>query len=421
LALAKLRNTQGGGGIGFATLTNQPQMLTATFTDASNTVHQLTDASGFMALGTLGGNDYHGTQKQYSVFFGDTWKVTDRLTLDAGGRYESIDYDVFNKTYLSGFSATGADGDALTLYDNNVPSAGPVYNTKRSYKMFNYSLSAAYEFSNSFNAYLRYTSGKKAPDFTAIVAINTPAQIATQFTKPQEIQQIELGLKYHQPGLDLQVFPFYSKLSNVTTPQSFTYTSGTRTGQFYTPPSVAGEIETFGVEMALTGKIVSTLSGRVNLTLQEPKSRKFGSYTQGPTGDGSDDVLSMIAPGDADNNPKIILRAGLDWQPIQDVTLFAEVNHLGKRAANAANAFYLPAYTTLDMGGSWKVNEHFKLQLNVTNVTNTLGVMSWSRSGSLLASIDRQGLAKGAYNAKDLYPIVPVQPRAAFISANVKF
>ena len=184
---------------------------------------------------------------------------------------------------------------------------------------------------------------------------------------------------------------------------------------------MAGQIETYGIEMALAARLTPTLSTRLNLTLQSPKARNFGSWAQGPKGDGTDDVLSLIAPGDADNNPKIMLRGGLDWSPIKNVTLFGEVNHLGKRAANAANAFYLAAYTTLDLGASWDVNDHVKLQFNMTNVTNTLGVMSWSRSDSLLASIDRQGLAKGAYDPKALYPIVAVQPRAAFLTANVKF
>ncbi|MEI6643883.1 MAG: TonB-dependent receptor [Novosphingobium sp.] len=421
IALSKLRLRQGGGGIGFSTLAPQPEMLTATFTDTAGKVFQLTDPTGFQALGTVGGNDYRGTQKQYSVFFGDTWQITPQLTLDAGGRWESINYDVFNQTYAAGFSPTGADGDALTLYDNNVPSVGPLYNTKRSYRMFNYSFSLAYEFSNNFNAYVRFTNGKKAPDFGGIVAINTPAQIATVFPKPQKIQQIELGLKYSQGGINLQIFPFYSKLSNVTTPQTFTYTAGAQTGQFYSPPPVAGEIETYGVEMALSARITSTLSTRINLTLQSPKSRYFGSWAQGPKGDGTDDALTLIAPGDADNNPKIIARGGLDWTPIKGVTLFGEVNHLGKRAANQANAFYLPAYTTLDLGASWDVTDRFKLQFNMVNVTNALGVMSWSRSDSLLASIDRQGLAKGAYNPNGLYPILGIQPRAAFLSANYKF
>ncbi|MBX9665607.1 TonB-dependent receptor [Novosphingobium sp.] len=421
VALSKLRLRQGGGGIGFSTLTPRPEMLTATFTDATGKVFELTDPSGFQALGTVGGNDYSGTQHQYSVFFGDTWKVTPELTLDAGGRWESISYNVNNQTYTSGFSPTGADGNALTLYDNFVPSIGPVYNTRRSYRFFNFSVSAAYEFSSNFNAYVRYTNGKKAPDFGGIVAINTPAQIATVFPKPQKIQQVELGLKYSQGGINLQVFPFYSKLSNVTTAQTFTYTAGAQTGQFYSPPPVAGEIETYGVEMALSARITSTLSTRINLTLQSPKSRNFGSWAQGPKGDGTDDVLTLIAPGDADNNPKIIARGGLDWTPIKGVTLFGEVSHLGKRAANQANAFYLPAYTTLDLGASWEVTDRLKLQFNMVNVTNTLGVMSWSRSDSLLASIDRQGLAKGAYDPNGLYPILGIQPRAAFLSANYKF
>lgn len=422
LALGKLADTQSSGGIGLSTLTNNPEMLMGTFTDTSGKVYQLTDSGGFTSEGAPLGNSYHGTQRQYSAFFGDTWKVTPRLTLDAGGRYEAINYDVFNQSYNSGSSSTGgADGNVLTLYDNNVSTPGALYRTKRSYHLFNYSASAAYEVSSHFNMYLRYTYGKKAPDFGTIAAINTPAQIASVFPSPQVIRQIEMGLKFHRNGVDLQFFPFYSHLTNVTSPQILTYLSGAQAGQFYSPAPVAGEIETYGVEISASGHILPTLGARANITLQQPKSRNFGSWTQGPKGDGTDDTLSIIAPGDADNNPKIIIRAGLDWQPVHSVILFGEVNYLGKRAANAANAFYLPAYTTVDIGGSLQVNDHVKLQLNVTNLFNTVGVMSWSRAGGFLASLDRQGLTKSQYDPGAIYPIVPVQPRALFLTGNVKF
>ena len=422
VALADLTNTQGGGGVGFGTLTNQPQMLVGTFTSAATgTVYQLTDPTGFTALGTVGGDSYHGKQNLYSAFFGDTWKVTPRLTIDGGGRFESVSYDVFNQSFNASSSTSGADGNPLTLYDNHVATLGTVYETKRSYHYFNYSASAAYNFSSNFDAYLRYTNGKKAPDFGTIQGINTPGAIATDFIAPQGIQQIEMGLKLHRPGLDLQVFPFYSKLTNVTTPQTFTYTSGPKSGQFYSPVPVAGQITTYGVEMSLSGRIASTLTGRGNLTLQSPKAKNFGSYSQGPKGDGSDDVVTLIPEGDADNNPKIIVRAGLDWTPLPGVKFFGNFNYLGKRAANEFNAFYLPGFATVDLGGSVAVTSNFMLQLNVANITNKLGVMSWSQSGGILASIDRQGLTKANYNPAGLYPVVPVQPRAIYLTAKAKF
>ena len=354
--------------------------------------------------------------------------MTPKLTLDAGGRYESTTYNIYNQQYNAATSPTNTT-DPLNLYNANIESIGAVLPVRRSYHYVNYSFSAAYQTSNNFDAYVRYTYAQKAPDFTTIEAINTPGLIATDFVKPQGIQQIEMGLKYHHGALNLQLFPFYSRLSNVTTPQSFTYASGPQKGQFYTPVPVAGEITTYGVEMALYARITPTLSTRGNLTLQNPRSKNFGTYTQGPKGDGTDDFVTLVPAGDADNNPKIIVRAGLDWSPVHNVKFFGDVNYLGRRAANEYDAFYLPGFATLDVGGSVDVTSNLKLQLNVTNLTNALGVMSWSQSGGILASINRQGLypqnspanLTPQYSPGGLYPIVPTQPRAIFLAAKLKF
>jgi iron complex outermembrane recepter protein len=283
MALSKLSNTGGAAGFGFSTLTNQPQMLDVTYTpNGSTTVYQLTDpGSGFGNMGSPFGPDYYGKQNQYSAFFGDTWQATPQLTIEAGGRFESIKYNVSNQTF-NGFAGNplavgGVDGNVLTVYDNAVSTKGALLNTKRRYSFFNYSGSVAYEVSDSFNVYARYTSGKKAPDFGTIASINTPSTIATQFPKPQEIQQFEMGLKFHRPGLDLQFFPFYSRLSNVTSPQTFTYTAGAQAGQFYSPSPVAGTIKTYGVEISASADLVSTLKSHAQITLQNPKSRGFGN------------------------------------------------------------------------------------------------------------------------------------------------
>src|SRR5205085_2639692 len=115
-------------------LTPQPQMLTDTYTPTGGAVpYQVTDPSGFGAFGQPAVDGYHGTQKQFSVFFGDSWKVTNKLTLEAGGRWEAIRYDIYNQSWISspfgafplGFGSPvgGVDNNPYTLYDNGVSAA----------------------------------------------------------------------------------------------------------------------------------------------------------------------------------------------------------------------------------------------------------------------------------------------------------
>lgn len=433
IGLAKLTtDTSHSAGVGLMALSPRPQMINVTYTPAgSSTIYQVTDPSGFGAMGQPVLTGYEGTQKQYSLFAGDTWDVTPDVSIEAGGRWEAIRYDIDNQTWNSnvfalfplGFGPAGVggfDGNPLTLYDNGVSSPGPVVTTRRNYDYFNYSVAANWSVNDNLNTYIRFTSGKKAPDFGTIQAINSAAAIATVFPEPQNIQQLEVGIKYRNGRLNLQAFPFYSKLSNVSTGAFFTYLSGPNTGQLYAPPPVAGQIKTLGVEVSADFAVSNTFGLNANFTLQNPKASNFGSYTQGPKGDGTDDILNIIPDGDADNNPKIIVRAGFDWKPVDNFKLFGQLSYLGKRAANAANAFYLPGFTTVDLGASQKVSDNISFQFNVNNVLNSKGIMSWSRTG-FLASLDRQGLTKAGYNPNEIYPVVPSQARSFVFTLTGKF
>ena len=100
--------------------------------------------------------------------------------------------------------------------------------------------------------------------------------------------------------------------------------------------------------------------------------------------------------------------------------MFGLASYLGKRAANAANAFDLPGFTTVDLGMSYDINDAVKLQFNVNNVFNQVGIMSWSRTG-FLASLDRQGLTKAAYNPNALYPVAATPARSFVWTLSGKF
>lgn len=411
-------------GYGFLTLEPDPKFLSATFTSplAPGATFQLTGPSGFANYGVSNGGDgFRGSQDTFSIFASDSWAATDALTLEGGLRYERLRYDIINVSQTfpaTVFGAAGLDGNPLTLYDNGFATLGSPVRTRRKFDYLNYSASASYDFSDRFNAYARITSSKKAPSFGVVSGIDTPDEVTTLFPKPQRVQQIELGLKYNSPGISIQLFPFYSKLSNVADGQSFVDT----TGAAYSPPPVFGKIETYGVE------IQNNLTfGRFNLysaiTVQNPKSSNFSTYLQNSPSR-TDDQLVTIPDGDADNNPKLIVRTTGTIDLTDKLQVFATFNYLGRRAANRFNAFYLPGFATVDLGASYSIGENFKLQANVTNLLNNYGILSWSRSGSLTASLDRQALTPAAVAASGnlgLLQVIPSPPRAMFLTASAKF
>lgn len=426
-SLNKMRFQAAAAGGTIAAIGSQPVPLDITLTTGGVT-YQVTDPSGYGGIGRGSGfQTYGGTQDQFAQFIGDTWEVNDRLTIDFGARHEFIKYDVTNRNAIS-FAGNpliigGDDGNPLTLYDNGKNTLSAPIRTKRQYDFWAFTGSAAYQFSDNFQAYVRYTDGRKAPDFGSVQALNNAFTSTNVFVPPQKIQQAELGLKYRNGGISIQLYPFYSKLSNVSTTQPFTYRSGPSVGQLYTAPPVIGQIETYGIEMEADVDLGDLFNVRAALTLQNPKSSGFGAYTQGPIGDGSDDTLVSVPNGDADNNPKIMARTTATFTPVEAVSLFATLNYTGKRAANRYNAFYLPGFATVDLGAAFTFAERFKLQANVNNVLNSQGVLSYGRSGGLLSILDRQGLtpAQVAANPNQLFSILPTQPRAFYLTGTVQF
>jgi iron complex outermembrane recepter protein len=425
VAHTRLSQRGGAAGFGLSPIEPQPNTFDITHTLPDGTVLQVTDPAGFAAQGggAFDNDGYDGNQSQLSFFAGDVWKVSDALSVDLGGRFERISYTVRNITATGGAAygtnGGGADGNPLTLWDNNRTTYGAPTRTKRTFEVWNYTGAVNYKVSDSFQAYLRYTKGRKAPDMGLIQGIDTPFEIANIFPKAQTIEQIEVGLKYHSGRIRLAAFPFYSKLSNVSSQQILSSSTGT----LYTPPPVFGQIKTYGVEFEGDVELAEWATFRTAITVQNPKASGFGVWIQDATLTPGLETLDPTPKGDADNNPKLMTRSTLTLKPSDAAQVFLTHSYLGKRAANRENAFYLPGYHTFDLGASYEFGETFKLQVNVNNVFNQYGVMSWARSGGFLTSLDRQGLTKAAVaaNPNDLLFVVPIQPRSFWVTGTVKF
>ena len=163
-------------------------------------------------------------------------------------------------------------------------------------------------------------------------------------------------------------------------------------------------------------------SFRTAVTWQKPTASEFGTYLSNTPGR-ADDTLVITPEGDADNNPKFLARSTLTVTPAENASIFVTHSYTGKRAANRANAWDLPAFSTFDLGASITFAEHFRLQANVNNVFNNFGVMSWARAGGFFDSLDRQGLTAASVQSdpNQLFYIVPIQPRSFWLTATVDF
>jgi len=424
LANANNKNKSGGAGFGLSTLEHQPRMLDISVIDQfSGQEFLVTDSSGFGAMGSglFDGTGHDGDQKQMSIFIGDTWRVSDKMTVDLAARYEEIDYDITNYVVVGTEDVNdggGYDNNPLTLWDNakNVIGSNSV---SRDFDYTAVTGAVTYEFSDELLSYIRLTSSKKAPDFGIIASLNTPDQIEGLFPEPQKVEQIEIGIKFKGDNYNLSMFPFYSKLSNVADGQIAVDDNNV----LYSPPSVFGTIKTKGIEFEGDLYVTENFELRGSLTLQKAEASGFSSWALGePTRD--DDVLVTTPAGDADNNPKIMFRSTATWRPTENVSTYLTYSYIGSRPANRLNSWDMPGFGTADLGAMFNFNESTSLHASVTNITNEVGVMSWARAGGFFESLDRQGLtpeAVASTNANSMLAFVPNQPRAYWLTLKHQF
>ncbi|MEO1658074.1 MAG: TonB-dependent receptor [Pseudomonadota bacterium] len=416
-----------GGGFGISPIADQPPLYDITLTlPGGGPTLDITSPEGWASLGDAisGGLVNDGTQEQISLFFGHNFSITDRLILDWGLRYEDISYEITNTVPAAAPnfgdpSEGGADGNPLTLFDNFPNVQLPPISTDRDYDYLSYSASLSYQWTDDILTYLRFSSGEKAPDFQTLIDLDTVDEADSLFVDPQEITQVELGIKWDHDYFNLALFPFWSELDNVTSPQLFTDGDGIN----YSPPPVGGTLTTWGVEVEADVFFTDYLTLTTALTLQTSESENFGLFEEN-TPSRDDDTFVPIPDGDADNIPNVLARSSLVYVATDRVSSFVTWNYIGDRPANRFNAFELPGFSTVDLGIIGQVTDKLTIRGDIKNALNNEdGVMSWAPSGGFVRSLDRQALTREAVAAdpNQLFSVITAQPRAYFVTLNYSF
>ncbi len=413
---------QGNAGIGVSPLVGNPQLLDITVTSAAGVVSQLTSPQGYTGIGrTLGGVQSRLKQEQFSVFGGHNWEITDRLSSDVGVRYERLTVNGFTQqTTTAGATQApgGQDGNPLTLFDNTLAILTPPLRQDNTLDFVSYSGALTWKFGNRNAVFMRYSSGQKAPDIGFFNTLNTPAAVANLRAIAQKVDQLEAGLRLRTDRLNLQLTPFWSRLSNVPSQQLFNNPDGSS----YVPQPLFSQLETIGIEVEANAQLTDSLNLNVAATFQDSKSKGFRTWVAGAPGP-ADDTISAVPDGEADNNPRVMSTTTLSFAPSERFSSFLSWRYLGARQANRFNTFKLPGFHQIDLGAAFHITKAIEINANINNALNGKGVMSWGPSGGLLASLDRQAFtpAQRAANPNQNFNIITIQPRAFFIGAGVKF
>jgi outer membrane receptor protein involved in Fe transport len=421
-ARSSLNARGGGSGFGISPIANQPQLMDITLTLPNGTVQQVTNSAAVGALGGIGfALPSNAQQTQASLFFGHNWKFASDWTLDWGLRYEHMKVSGFNTqgTLAAAQPAAGPDGNPNSLYDNSYTVPGAPLTYAKTLSFTNYTAALSRKFSERQMAYVRISDGKKAPDVAFYQGLNTPFLVNSQNPVPEHIQQLEFGYRVSGDRYSLSVSPFYSKLSNVGNGAVFQDQNAT----FYARPTLFSVVQTTGVEVDATVAVTQRFDIHSVITAQNPKSKDFRVWIHdGATNNPANDTVVSTPDGVADNNPKIMANTTFNVRANDKFSGFLTWQYMGSRAANRANTFFLPAFSQFNLGMTWEQSKKLQFNLNVNNLLNSEGVMSWSPAGSFLGALDRQGFlpAARAANPNATFNVVTVQPRAGFLTVSFK-
>ncbi|PUB26759.1 TonB-dependent receptor-like protein [Elizabethkingia sp. YR214] len=417
-------------GIGLTTLENRPRMMTLSLTGVTTLdftkpgVYQLTNGDGFaQAAGNTGALlEFKAKQQQGSLFFGHTWDITDHLTLDWGIRYEKVWIKGNNtRTYLFSDKNGGTDGNLYPLYNNNALAKLTNVVYSRQLENFSYSAAVNYKFNNNIAVYARYSKGSKSPDLDIFFAANMPETIDLLNPQSRKTQQVEMGFKAKTNYFDAFITPFYSLLSNV--PYSFLADDGK--GGFYTTPVLYNKNETYGIELETNIRPADNFSIRAVLTLQDPKVKEGYLWNLGSAPGPSDDTVFSYSGTTIAYTPKIMANITPNLK-IGKAFGFVTWSYMGKREGSNTNVYKLPGFSQFDLGIGYNLNENLSMLVNVNNVFNKYGVMSYQRPGTLQQQLAGfENFTQAEYTSAEAnntpYFTIAIPPTSGYITVTYKF
>ncbi len=383
---------------------------------------QLTNPEGFTALG-VGYTRDEAVARQYALFFGHKWDINPRWGIDWGFRMENYQVQGFNgggtQNPRGNWDPTygGADGNPLTLYDNRftVPNPAAVWAFDKAVHSFSWSAATNFVIDNNNSFYVRFADGEKAPDYGFFRNYNSKFRVDNLKGRPQTVKQWELGYRYKNSWATLTATPFWSHLDNILAITQATEADGVT---LYFPDPLYNATTAYGIELEGQFKLSDRFSLRTVFTAQKAKNDTWKIFQAGGIGRDDDTYLDLSGKP-ADNNPDFILNNTLSYRT---ANFHANLSwkHMGERAGNIANVITLPRFNQFDLSLGYTWSQRLSFGLNINNLTDNEGVMTWRGWG--VNPADRQGyLTLPATGRNTMLQYVPIQPRAYYLTTTYKF
>ncbi len=362
-----------------------------------NNTYQATDKAGISLHSGLAYTVTQNTSVLNALYLNDVFKATDKLTIDAGLRYESV-RQTGQKEGWQGGSAVGGlgglDGNPFTTYDigsrvyngrvfkydNSYNADGTVNNADVAgdgegfaFSYVNFSLGVNYKLTDRSAAYVRFSQGNKAPelDYYANNFVNIPLDKKASL---ETSTQAELGYKVSAKKASFSFTGFYSELKNALL-QLFISNGAS---SFFTDPTF-NSTRTVGLELETVLQPTNKFSLRAHATVQSATYTKL-SYQQTA---GSVNPADFFFEDFSGNKVKDVPAVILDITPSYKIGKFSpylNYRYFTERQGNRRNSVVLPSYGVLGAGVMGDFNR-FSVAVQGSNLLNSAGILLFGGYG----------------------------------------
>jgi outer membrane receptor protein involved in Fe transport len=339
-----------------------------------------------------------------SLYLGDSWRATERLTVDLGAR---VDHNGSNgrneRPVVPGQVVNGE------VVGQEVPAGYPAFTPTDAqsragmfgsgiYRTWDYtfgtwsaSLGANYRLGERSAVYGRFSRGSRMPTPQQWTFQTTDGSQVTGDTKRGDVEtttQAELGVKTSAERWSLLLTGFYGTSKGMLV----TLDRGQANGGFAFLP-ISSDTRTVGAEIEAAVSPLEGLQLRAIATVQDPRFTRFtydffvpgtgpmsGPQTRDYSGNRLNDVASLL--GDVGGS--------YTWKSAE---LFADYRYNGKRFANRPNTVTIPSFGEVNGGVGYRVGRS-SLRLQALNLLNTQAVQQMAqRTGEDILSVNADGSA----------------------------
>jgi len=333
-------------------------------------------------------NNAEGKSDTWAVYAADEWRITDKLRLDFGARWERIEFTGRNER-----SATINLGQVANNFadDQAISGTGVFDALDRSFDDWGATVAVNYQFQPDVGAFARYTKGFRLPSLGDFITSPTRTD-----PRAQGIDLWEAGVKIDRPLFSAYATAFYTHFDS----QGFTETRFDQATNAFVSRTEFAPTNTYGVELEGTVRPTEWFDASLAATLQDPR---YGDWifnervarTGGACPLPSDTPASAtecLRPRTFTDNvlvrtPKVMARftPGLN---LLGGALRAELDlqYFSKRFSDTANTLIIPAYRLVNATVRWNVTDRVSVYAYGTNLTNEIGLTEGNpRAGQFIS------------------------------------